>query len=109
MIVFRKDKAETIFPPTSSVELALKRLKEIPTGGKTPLGAGLLVTRRLQLKQPEARFLVLLITDGKANVSLSGKNTFEELRAICFLLKDFPSTDFILIDTERKITLSRWI
>ncbi len=109
MIVFRKDRAETILQPTSSVELALKRLKEIPTGGKTPLGAGLLeayrLTRRLQLKQPEARFLVLLITDGKANVSLSGKNTFEELRDICFLLKDIPSTDFILIDTEKKDNL----
>jgi len=106
MIVFRKDRAETILPPTSSVELALKRLKEIPTGGKTPLSAGLLeaykLIRRMRLKQPEARFLVLLLTDGKANVSLSGKPPLEELQNICFMLKDFPSTDFIVIDTEKK-------
>ncbi len=122
MIVFRKDRAETIFPPTSSVDLALKRLGEIPTGGKTPLGAGLLeaykLIRRLKLKQPKTRFLILLLTDGKANVSLRGKNTLDEIRDICFLLKDFPSTDFIIIDTEKKdnfikmdlaFSLAKWL
>jgi len=106
IIVFRKDRAETVLPPTSSVELAHKRLKEIPTGGKTPLGAGLMeayrLISRLKLKQPEARFLVLLLTDGKANVSLSGRPVFEELQSICFMFKDFYSTDFIIIDTEKK-------
>ena len=42
MLVFRKDKAEIVLPPTSSVEHASRRLKEIPTGGKTPLGSGLM-------------------------------------------------------------------
>lgn len=106
MIVFRKDRAETILPPTASHELALKRLKEIPTGGKTPLSAGLMeaykLIRLLKIKEPENRFLVLLITDGKANVSLRGKNTLEELQRICFMLKDFPFVDFIIIDTENK-------
>jgi magnesium chelatase subunit D len=106
MIVFRKDRAETILPPTASHELALKRLKEIPTGGKTPLSAGLMeaykLIRLLKIKEPENRFLVLLITDGKANVSLRGKNTLEELQRICFMLKDFQFVDFIIIDTENK-------
>jgi len=106
MILFRKDRAETILPPTASHELALKRLKEIPTGGKTPLSAGLMeaykLIRLLKIKEPENRFLVLLITDGKANVSLRGKNTLEELQRICFMLKDFPFVDFIIIDTENK-------
>ncbi|MEN2994235.1 MAG: AAA family ATPase [Thermodesulfovibrio sp.] len=106
MILFRKDRAEIILPPTSSVELAFKRLEKIPTGGKTPLSAGLLeaykLIRRMKIKQPESRFLVLILTDGKANVSLSGKSPFEELRNICFLLKELSSTDFIVIDTEKK-------
>lgn len=106
MIVFRKDRAETILPPTSSVELAVKRLKEIPTGGKTPLSAGLLeaytLIKKMKIKKPESRFLLLLLTDGKANVSLSGKPPLEEIQNICFMLKDFLSTDFIVIDTEKK-------
>ncbi len=106
MIVFRKDKAEIVLPPTSSVELAMKRLKEIPTGGKTPLGASFLETykliKRLKLKNPETRFLVFFITDGKANVSLSGKPVFKELQKMCLTLKEFSSTDFIVIDTEKK-------
>jgi len=106
MIVFRKDKAETVLPPTSSHELALKRLKEIPTGGKTPLSAGLIETynliRRLKLKEPYSRFLVFLITDGKANVSLTGKPVFEELKSLCTLLSGILSADFVVIDTEKK-------
>ncbi|QER41769.1 VWA domain-containing protein [Thermodesulfobacterium sp. TA1] len=106
MIVFRKDRAETVLPPTSSHELALKRLKEIPTGGKTPLSAGLMETynliRRLKLKEPYSRFLIFLITDGKANVSLTGKSVFEELQSLCSLLSSISSADFIVIDTEKK-------
>lgn len=106
MIVFRKDKAEMLLPPTSSVQLALKRLKEIPTGGKTPLSAGLMEAYKLMklthFKYPENRLLILIITDGKPNVSLSDKPVLEELQSVCFMLKDFPLTDFIVIDTEKK-------
>ncbi|MCS7163898.1 MAG: VWA domain-containing protein [Thermodesulfovibrio sp.] len=110
MIVFRKDKAEIVLPPTSSVELAFKKLKDIPTGGKTPLSAGLLeaykLIRKIKLKQPQSRFLVLVLTDGKANVSLSGKNPVEELKNICLLFKDNFFIDFIVIDTEKKNFMS---
>lgn len=46
--------------------------------------------------------LIFIITDGKANVSLSDIPVFEELKSICFMLKDFPQSDFIVIDTEKK-------
>lgn len=93
MIVFRKDRAETILPPTASHELALKRLKEIPTGGKTPLSAGLMeaykLIRLLKIKEPENRFLVLLITDGKANVSLRGRILLRNFKEFVLCLKIF--------------------
>ena len=61
MIVFRKDKAETVLQPTSSVEHASRTLKEIPTGGKTPLSSGLVeahaLIKRYAKKAPETRFL----------------------------------------------------
>ncbi|MFN3406872.1 MAG: AAA family ATPase [Caldimicrobium sp.] len=106
MIVFRKDKAEIVLPPTSSFELAKKRLEEIPTGGKTPLSAALLevyrLIRSITRKFPKSRILVILITDGKANVSLSGGSVFDELQKICFVLRNIPYVDYIIIDTEKK-------
>ncbi|WP_162138230.1 VWA domain-containing protein [Thermodesulfobacterium thermophilum] len=109
MIVFRKDRAEVVLPPTSSHDLALKRLKQIPTGGKTPLSAGLMeaykLIKRTSLKEPEARFLMILVTDGKANVPIAEKSSitlFEEVRKICSTLKNIPKVDFVVVDTEKK-------
>ncbi len=106
LIVFRKDRAETILPITSSVELALKKLKDIPTGGKTPLSAGLMEAYKLiqkaMLKEPEARFVVFLLTDGMANHTITNRPVMEEVELICKFLRDLPSTDFVVVDTENK-------
>lgn len=42
MIAFRKKEAEVLLNITRSVDMAQKCLKTLPTGGKTPLSAGLL-------------------------------------------------------------------
>jgi len=106
MLVFRKDKAEIVLPPTSSVEHASRSLKEIPTGGKTPLSAGLMeahaLIKRYSKKAPETRFLLVIITDGRANHTVSGLSAREEIRRIALLLRDVPGTDYIVVDTEDK-------
>lgn len=106
MIVFRKEKAETVLPPTCSVEHASRRLKEIPTGGKTPLASGLMeaynLMKRYAKKAPETRFLLVTITDGRANQSLSGLPVREEIMRISRLLAEIPGTDYIVLDTEDK-------
>ncbi|MBU1207468.1 MAG: AAA family ATPase [Proteobacteria bacterium] len=106
MIVFRKDRAKVILPPSSSVELASKRLRNIPVGGKTPLSAGLLeaynLIRRVALKSPETRFLVVLITDGRANHSISEAPVSEEIEKVSRLLRELKFTDYIVVDTEDK-------
>ncbi|MEW6161701.1 MAG: AAA family ATPase [Nitrospirota bacterium] len=106
MIVFRKDKAEVILPPTSSVEMASRRLREIPVGGKTPLTAGLLeaykLIRHVSIKSPETRFLLLLITDGRANQPITEDSVGEEIKKMAQLLGELKCTDFIVIDTEDK-------
>ena len=53
MVAFKGKEAELILPPCSSVDLAMSCLRELPTGGKTPLSAGL--SRGLQLLQGELR------------------------------------------------------
>jgi magnesium chelatase subunit D len=41
MVTFRGSAAKVALPPTWSVEAAAARLIELPTGGQTPLAAGL--------------------------------------------------------------------
>ncbi len=76
LVSFRGSGAETLLPPTSSVEVAASRLAELPTGGRTPLAAGLEHVRRLlaleRVRDPDRRPLVFLVTDGRANIAGEG-------------------------------------
>ncbi len=75
LIAFRKDRAEVVLPPTSSVDLAARKLHGIPVGGKTPLPAALVATgnliRQARMKEPRLRFIVALVSDGRANQGIS--------------------------------------
>jgi len=107
MIIFRKNKAEVVLPPTSSVELAYKKLKDLPTGGKTPLSLGFLeaykLAKKFHLKHPELRIILVCLTDGRANVSLkSGEDPFQEVRRICNEIRNLDYLDKIVIDCEIK-------
>jgi len=82
MIVFQKDQAQVVLPPTNSVELARRYLADIPIGGKTPLSAGLNlayeVIKREELAHPDIQSLMILLTDGVGNVSISRMPPQEE-------------------------------
>lgn len=111
LIVFRKDRAEVVLPPTSSVELASKRLKELPVGGRTPLGAGLLAAynliKQVKLKQPTTRFLVVLVSDGRANQRISDLGIWEEIERCSMLLREVREADYIVVDVEEKDSFLR--
>ncbi|MFG2636029.1 putative cobaltochelatase [Streptomyces sp. NPDC048362] len=70
LVTFRGTRAEVALPPTSSVDAAAVRLESLPTGGRTPLAAGLLkaheVLRVEGLRDPARRALVVVVTDGRA-------------------------------------------
>jgi magnesium chelatase subunit D len=70
LITFRGATAELALPPTSSVEAGARRLERLPTGGRTPLTAGLLraaeVLRVERLRDPARRPLLVVVTDGRA-------------------------------------------
>jgi magnesium chelatase subunit D len=82
MIVFQRDKARLVLPPTSSVDLAQKTLKDLPVGGKTPLSSGLFlawqVIENARRRDSELRPLMILLTDGAGNVSMTGMPAQEE-------------------------------
>ncbi|MGW9028708.1 putative cobaltochelatase [Streptomyces sp. NPDC055722] len=82
LVTFRGKDAEVALPPTSSVDTAATRLQSLPTGGRTPLAAGLLkaheVLRVERLRDPARRALVVVVTDGRATggpepVALAGR------------------------------------
>ncbi|MER0444923.1 putative cobaltochelatase [Streptomyces sp. Edi4] len=82
LITFRGKDAELALPPTSSVDAAAARLETLPTGGRTPLAAGLLrahdVLRVERLRDPSRRPLLVVVTDGRATggpepVALAGR------------------------------------
>ncbi len=110
-IVFRKDRAEVVLPPTSSFELAAKRLRELPVGGRTPLAAGLLeayrLARRTGLQRPRTRCLVVLVTDGRANQSLTTEPVDREIGRIAALLSTLKRTDYVVVDVEDKKSLTK--
>ncbi|MFF8509097.1 putative cobaltochelatase [Streptomyces sp. NPDC015492] len=70
LVTFRGREAEVALPPTSSVDAAAARLEKLPTGGRTPLSAGLLkahdVLRVERLRDPSRRPLLVVVTDGRA-------------------------------------------
>jgi len=70
LLTFRGDGATVVVPPTSSVELAARRLRDLPVGGRTPLAAGLesvrQLVRRERWRDPARRPIVVVITDGRA-------------------------------------------
>ena len=69
LVSFRGAEATLVLPPTSSVEIAATCLRALPTGGRTPLSAGLLraaeVLRVEGVRDPARRALVVVVTDGR--------------------------------------------
>ena len=83
LVAFRGNSAEVLLPLCSSVDLAQKRLEDLPTGGKTPLGAGLMkgmeVLQQERRKNGEVIPMMVVISDGRANVPISGDVRHEVL------------------------------
>ncbi|HEV2252945.1 MAG TPA: putative cobaltochelatase [Streptosporangiaceae bacterium] len=69
LVCFRGAGAHLLLPPTSSVDAAARRLDTMPTGGQTPLAAGLTeahaTLRRERLRDPQRRPLLVVVTDGR--------------------------------------------
>ena len=104
MITFRKDEAVLNLPPTSSIELAATLLREMPVGGRTPLASALVksyeVLRNHLTREPTARPIVLLITDGRSNVALGEDKPQEEVLALAEKLALDERIRFMVVDTE---------
>lgn len=92
LVVFNKNDATLVLSPTNSVQLARKALADIAVGGKTPLSAGLLtayeVFRKEAITHPDVMPLMILLTDGAGNVSLSELPPQQEAHQISHQIRD---------------------
>ncbi|ELZ05003.1 protporphyrin IX magnesium chelatase [Natrialba chahannaoensis JCM 10990] len=73
-VAFAGKDAEVLLPPTASVELAARHLKELPSGDRTPLAAGLKTGHSVVERAATETAIVVLVTDGKENVAEAPTN-----------------------------------
>ncbi len=104
MIAFRRDKAEVLLPITRSVDMAQKRLAQLPTGGKTPLADGLALSLQtlamLNKRDSELEPILIVVTDGRANkVDAGEKDPVAAAVAIAEKIAKAKITS-VVIDTE---------
>jgi magnesium chelatase subunit D len=70
LVTFRGAGADLALPPTGSVDVAARRLRDLPAGGRTPLAEGLLEAARVldveRVRDPRRRPLLVVVTDGRA-------------------------------------------
>ncbi len=104
MIAFRRDKAEVLLPITRSVDMAQKRLAQMPTGGKTPLADGLALSLQtlamLNKRDSELEPILIVVTDGRANkVDAGEKDPVAAAVAIAEKIAKAKITS-VVIDTE---------
>lgn len=103
MVAFRGQQADVVLMPTSSIIQARERLAELPTGGATPLAHALLTAQQLLLTDSRRRTavpLLVLVSDGRANVPLSsGAAVEEELWTVCARVRR-QGIACLAIDTE---------
>ena len=102
MVAFRGDKADVLLPLSHSVDLAKKNLADLPTGGRTPLAEGIWkaieVLDREKRKNGEAVPVLVIISDGRANVSRGGEIR-AEIRDAAHELRS-RGVHTVIIDTE---------
>lgn len=111
LISFRGAGAEVLLAPTRSVDLAKRLLDALPAGGGTPLSAGVLKAidlARSARVRGTAQAMLVLFTDGRANVPLRGDPTparalaiEDELKRLGALLGSEEITS-VVVDTKSR-------
>lgn len=105
VIAFRGKQAEIILPPTRSLVRAKRGLSGLPGGGGTPLAMAIDASMQLALSiaRKGETPLVVMLTDGKANLDRDGNPGREKAQADAMLVaQQFAVAGFaaMVIDTS---------
>jgi magnesium chelatase subunit D len=97
LMVFRAEGTDLVLPFTRHIAGIEQALGEVATGGRTPLARALMdADRLLQTREPA---LLVLLTDGRANVSAAGGDPWEEALAACASLRA-ACAGVLIVDCE---------
>jgi len=97
LMVFRGQGTDLVMPFTNGIESVEEALSDVPTGGRTPLATALIdATEILRTRQPA---LLIVFTDGRANVSANGGDPWEEALEACAQVRDVCA-GAVVIDCE---------
>jgi magnesium chelatase subunit D len=104
VVVFKNRTAEVVLRPTSSVSLAQRRLERLSVGGTTPLTHGLMagykVIRTELTRDPSVRPLLVLISDGRGNISMFKEEPLLEAQKVAALISS-EKIESLVIDSAR--------
>lgn len=114
LVTYSGRSADLVLPFTSSVEAAKRYLEKVPFGGTTPMASGILMglnTLLQELKRETSAVpIMILVTDGSANVSLDvGGNIKHELIRVCRQVAHHNINVLIVDISERGSELARSI
>jgi magnesium chelatase subunit D len=105
LMVFRAQGTDLVLPFTRHIAGIEQALGEVPMGGRTPLARALLDARQLlQTREPA---LLVLLTDGRANVSADGGDPWEEALAACVSLRPACAGALVVDCEPGPVTLGR--
>jgi magnesium chelatase subunit D len=107
LVVFSGRSARVVLRPTSSVDLAESRLQRLTVGGTTPLTHGLVAGLKLihteRLRDPSVYPLMVLISDGRGNISLFGEEPLVEAQRVAAQYRQ-EKIRSLVIDSARDYT-----
>ena len=103
LVAFRHQQSQLIQPFTGNLGRVRQSLRQLPLGGKTPLAEGLRLGFRAlaqeRFKYPRSGQVLVLVSDGKPNLSFSGLDPLDEaLQTAAWLRRN--GIAFVFIDTE---------
>ena len=115
LISFRGEAAKSLLAPTRSVELGKRLVDAMPAGGGTPLSAGIakaIELARFARLRGMSQAMLVLFTDGRANVRLSERSPSgaastigAELRQLGALLES-EEIGSVVVDTKSRFVSS---
>jgi magnesium chelatase subunit D len=102
LVAFRGDGAEVLLRATGSVEVARARLGDLPTGGRTPLAAGIETALAVATSPANGssghRPVLVLVSDGRATAAAGGDPVTVARRAAAAVRT--RGVDAVVIDAE---------
>jgi magnesium chelatase subunit D len=102
VVCFRGDGAEVVLRPTGAIEVARARLTGLPTGGRTPLAAGIDAALKVATTAGAAathRPLLVVVTDGRATAGPPGLDPFDAAMAAAERVRR-RGVDAVVVDAE---------